>query len=126
MGARLCIAISATFGALAVSGGAFAAHALKGKLSPQALDTFALGSRYQMYHALALLAVGLLLLQQPDNRWLSYGAIALTAGTVLFSGSLYGLSLGGLKWLGPVTPLGGVALIAGWVMVAIAAGSLGR
>ena len=124
MTARLCIAIASILGGLSVAGGAFGAHALKAQLSEKALATFELGTRYQMYHSLALLLVGLLWLQIPTNGWLNYASWAFILGIVIFSGSLYGLSLSGIKILGAVTPIGGVALIVGWAMVAIAAFSL--
>jgi uncharacterized membrane protein YgdD (TMEM256/DUF423 family) len=119
MTARLFVAIAALLGATAVAGGAFAAHALKTQLSEKALSTFELGTRYQMYHALALLLVGLLLLQLPNNPWWTSAGWTLIVGVVIFSGSLYALSLSGIKILGAITPIGGVALIAGWVLIAM-------
>ncbi|MEM6252653.1 MAG: DUF423 domain-containing protein [Cyanobacteria bacterium P01_D01_bin.156] len=124
MTARLCLAIASILGGSSVAAGAFGAHALKAQLSEKALSTFELGTRYQMYHALAMLAVGLLWLQLPDNSWLNYASLAFILGIVLFSGSLYGLSLSGIKILGIVTPIGGLALIIGWILLAIAAVSL--
>lgn len=121
---RLCLAIASIFGGLSVAGGAFGAHALKAQLTEKSLSTFELGTRYQMHHALVLLLVGLLWLQQPDSPWFSYASWAFIVGIVLFSGSLYGLSLSGIKILGIITPLGGVALIFGWALLAIAAFSL--
>ncbi|MEL7507774.1 MAG: DUF423 domain-containing protein [Cyanobacteria bacterium J06554_1] len=124
MNARLCIAIASIFGGLSVAGGAFGAHALKAQLTEKALSTFELGTRYQMYHSLALLLVGLLWLQLPTNGWLSYASLAFIIGTMLFSGSLYGLSLSGVKMLGVVTPIGGLFLILGWALLATATVSL--
>jgi len=118
--ARLFFAIASLLGALSVAGGAFGAHALKGTLSETALGSFETGIRYQMYHAIALLVVALLLKQSPSVSTLTAAGWCFIAGIVLFSGSLYGLSLGGIKALGPVTPLGGVAFIAGWICLAIA------
>ena len=118
--ARLFLAIAAVLGALSVAGGAFGAHALKGQLTDSALASFETGVRYQMYHAIALLAVALLLKQSPEVSALSVAGWCFVAGVVLFSGSLYGLSLGGIKALGPVTPLGGLAFIVGWVCLAVA------
>ncbi len=112
--ARLFFAIAALFGALSVAGGAFGAHALKGKLTESALASFETGIRYQMYHALALLLVAMLIGQYPTAKALVPAGWCFIAGTVLFSGSLYGLTLGGIKAVGPVTPLGGVAFIVGW------------
>jgi uncharacterized membrane protein YgdD (TMEM256/DUF423 family) len=116
--ARLFFAIAALFAALAVAGGAFGAHALKGTLSESALNSFETGIRYQMYHALALLIVAALIAQYPDAKGLVTVGGCFTLGIVLFSGSLYGLSLGGIKAFGPITPLGGVAFIAGWGLLA--------
>lgn len=117
--ARLFFAIASLLGALSVAGGAFGAHALKGTLSETALNSFETGVRYQMYHAIALLIVALLIKQSPEVSTLTIAGWCFIAGIVLFSGSLYGLSLAGMKALGPVTPLGGVAFIAGWVCLAI-------
>lgn len=122
--ARLFFAIASILGALSVAGGAFGAHALKGQLTEAALGSFETGIRYQMYHALALLAVALLAKQFPESGLLLAAGWCFVAGIVLFSGSLYGLSLAGIKALGPVTPLGGVAFIAGWVCLAIASGKI--
>ncbi len=121
---RLCLAIASILGGLSVAGGAFGAHALKAQLTEKALATFELGTRYQMYHSLALLLVGLLWLQVPKNSWLGYASWAFIVGIVIFSGSLYGLSLSGVKVLGAVTPVGGLALIIGWALLATAAFSL--
>lgn len=117
--ARLFLAIASLLGALSVAGGAFGAHALKDQLTETALGSFETGIRYQMYHALALLLVALLIKQSPNVSLLTAAGWCFIAGIVLFSGSLYGLSLAGIKALGPVTPLGGVAFIAGWTCLAI-------
>ncbi|MEL6778348.1 MAG: DUF423 domain-containing protein [Cyanobacteria bacterium J06597_16] len=117
---RLFFAIASILGALSVAGGAFGAHALKGKLTETALGSFETGVRYQMYHAIALLVVALLIKQNPEVSSLNTAGWCFIAGIVLFSGSLYGLSLAGIKALGPVTPLGGVAFIAGWIFLALA------
>jgi uncharacterized membrane protein YgdD (TMEM256/DUF423 family) len=97
--------------------GAFGAHALKASLSPQLLATFETGVRYQMYHALGLLALAWAVDRWPDRR-LAPAAWLLLGGTVVFSGSLYLLVLTGVRWFGAVTPFGGVALIAGWGLAA--------
>ena len=117
---RLWLGIAAVNGALAVVAGAFAAHGLRGHLPPDMLSVWETGARYHMYHALAM---GLAALAAENNkeagsRW---SPKLFLAGIVLFCGSLYGLALGGPIWLGPVTPLGGVLLIAGWVCLAISA-----
>jgi len=96
--------------------GAFAAHGLKGKLSESALAAFQTGVQYQMIHALALLYIGLLMRQQMNNLLL-YVAGAMVLGTLLFSGSLYGLALTSARWLGPITPLGGMCFIIGWFLL---------
>lgn len=118
--ARLFLAIASILGALSVAGGAFGAHALKGKLTETALNSFETGVRYQMYHAIALLLVALLISQYPDVKAFVTTGWCFVAGVVLFSGSLYGLSLAGIKALGPVTPLGGLAFIVGWICLAVA------
>ena len=102
---------------LGVMFGAFGAHALKTSLSPKMLETFETGVRYQMYHGLGLLAVACAIGRWPERR-LTPAAILLVTGTVIFSGSLYVLVLTGTRWLGAVTPVGGVMLIAGWALVA--------
>ncbi|AFY64531.1 DUF423 domain-containing protein [Geitlerinema sp. PCC 7407] len=116
------LAIAAVLGGLSVAGGAFAAHALENRLTERMLTVFETGARYQMYHAIALLAVALLLGRPEAPQGLLNGAgYCFIAGTVLFSGSLYVLSLSGLKSLGAIAPLGGLTLIAGWLCLAIAA-----
>ena len=120
---RIFLAIASIFGAISVAAGAFASHALKEQLSERSLAIFETGARYQMYHALALLLVALLLTRAdlPAPPTLAAAGIAFIAGVVIFSGSLYALSLSGIKWLGAITPFGGVALIVGWGCLAIAA-----
>jgi uncharacterized membrane protein YgdD (TMEM256/DUF423 family) len=119
---RIFLATAAVFGGLSVAGGAFASHALKNKLSDRALEIFDTATRYQMYHALALLLVALLLSRAADApTFFAVAGWAFIVGTVVFSGSLYALSLSGIKWLGAITPLGGVAFILGWGCLAVAA-----
>lgn len=119
---QLFLAIAAIFGGLSVAGGAFASHALQDQLSERAIAVFGTGVRYQMYHALALLAVASLWSNAKQAiPWLTAAGWLFIAGTVLFSGSLYLISLAGIKAFGPVTPVGGVALMAGWACLAIAA-----
>jgi uncharacterized membrane protein YgdD (TMEM256/DUF423 family) len=117
---RLFFVLGALSGFVGVALGAFAAHALKARLDAAMLATFETGVRYQMFHALALLAVG-----WAHTRWpgavLSASGWLFLAGTLLFSGSLYALSLSGVRWLGAITPLGGVAFLAGWLCLAWAA-----
>lgn len=105
--------------ALAVAIGAFGAHGLKEHLSEAMLQTWKTGVEYHFYHALGLLLVGVLSVLMPSNL-LNWSAIFLFAGIILFSGSLYILALTGIKWLGAITPLGGISFIAGWVLLAVA------
>jgi uncharacterized membrane protein YgdD (TMEM256/DUF423 family) len=114
---RRVFAAGAVLTGLGVVFGAFGAHALKASLSPKMLATFETGVRYQMYHGLGLLALAWAISRWPE-RGLVPAAWMLLAGTVVFSGSLYLLVLTGARWLGAVTPFGGVALIAGWGTVA--------
>ena len=112
----------AAFGAvhalLAVALGAFGAHGLKDVLDSDMLLVFETGVRYQMYHALGLIAVAALAGRAHSPRTIRRGAMLLHSGIFIFSGSLYVLSLSGTKWLGAITPLGGVAFIVGWAMIA--------
>ena len=119
MTSRLAIVIAALLMAAAVGCGAFGAHALKARLPPEQLAVWQTAVNYHAWHALGVLAVGLLMLHVPDAAALRYAAALLVAGIVLFSGSLYGLALGAPSLLGFVTPFGGAAFIAGWVTVAI-------
>ena len=114
---RLFFGLGAVLAGLAVAAGAFGAHALRSRLEPDLLAVFETAVRYQMYHALALMAVA-----WASTRW--FGAAAPTAGwlfvagIVLFSGSLYVLALSGVRWLGAITPIGGLCFLAGWVGLA--------
>lgn len=112
--------LGALFGLLTVAFGAFGAHALQGRLSPQALGWWDKAVHYQGLHALALLAAGLLGLHAP-GRALAVAGWAFAAGILLFSGSLYLLALTDLRWLGAVTPFGGTAFLLGWGALALAA-----
>ena len=107
-------------GFVAVALGAFAAHGLKARLSPELLATFEIGVRYQIYHALALLGVAWACTRWPGTAANAAGWL-FVAGTIVFSGSLYLLALTGQKWLGALTPLGGLAFLAGWLCLAAAA-----
>jgi len=119
---RIFLAIAAAFGGISVILGAFASHALKDRLSERALEIWETGTKYQMYHALALILVALLLNRlSTGSTPLIVAGYAFIAGTILFSGSLYALSLSGIKILGAITPLGGVAFITGWICLTIAA-----
>ncbi len=114
---KLFLILAAINGFLAVSIGAFAAHALKSRLSADMLATFQTAVQYQMYHALALFGVGLLGLHYSSSALRSSGYLFLV-GIVLFSGSLYTLSLSGIRWFGAITPFGGVAFLLGWALLA--------
>jgi len=114
---RLFFTLGALSGFVAVALGAFAAHGLKSRLAPDLLATFEIGVRYQMYHALALLAVGWAQTRWPGAAVTASGWL-FVAGTLLFSGSLYVLGLTGQKWLGAVAPAGGLAFLAGWLCLA--------
>lgn len=116
---RLFFIIGAISAFLAVAAGAFGAHALKSRLSADLLDIFEVGVRYHMYHALALLAVAWACSRWPGSLTTASGWL-FVVGTVIFSGSLYILSLSGLRWLGAITPIGGVAFLAGWMCLALA------
>jgi len=114
---RVFFSIGCVLGFLGVALGAFAAHALKARLAPELLATFETGVRYQLIHALALLAVAWAHSRWP-GRVLGAGGWLFVAGTLLFSGSLYVLSLTGVRAWGAVTPFGGVAFLAGWLCLA--------
>lgn len=118
---RLFITIGALSGFVAVALGAFGAHSLRERLSAEMLQVFQTGVTYQMYHALALIGVGILLARfsVDGSTWLTASGWLFLAGTILFSGSLYLLSLTGTSWLGAITPLGGVAFLLGWLALAI-------
>ncbi len=105
---------------LSVAAGAFGAHGLRQRLSPEMLAVFETGARYQMYHALALLVTAWACQRWPGPVTVSAGWL-FVAGTLVFSGSLYLLALSGMRWLGAVTPLGGLAFMAGWLCLAWAA-----
>lgn len=118
---RVFVMLGALSGCLAVGAGAFGAHALRDRLSTDMLSVFQTGVSYQMYHALALLAVGVLLgrFSIDGSAWLTASGWLFVLGTLLFSGSLYSLSLSGITWLGAITPLGGLAFLVGWLALAV-------
>src|SRR5687767_6691824 len=115
---RLFFSIGALSALVSVAAGAFGAHALRGRLTPEYLAVFETAARYQMYHALGLVAVAWAITRWPGPLPVWAGWL-FVAGTVLFSGSLYILALTGIRWWGAVTPLGGVAFLAGWVCLAL-------
>ncbi|WP_296043594.1 DUF423 domain-containing protein [uncultured Alteromonas sp.] len=115
---RTYLLIGALLALLGVMLGAFGAHGLKNILDANALATFEVGVRYQLYHALAVIVLGGLA-AQANLRWCRRAALLFIVGCVLFSGSIYLLALTGMKWFGPITPLGGMCFMAGWVALVI-------
>jgi len=118
MNTRKILILGAVFMALGVLLGAFGAHALKTQLSPEMLQVYKTGVEYQFYHALGLLIIGLIGFQI-NSKWIRRSGILLTSGIILFSGSLYVLSISGIKMLGAITPVGGLSFVAGWICLLI-------
>jgi len=118
---RFALGLSAVLMFLAVACGAFGAHALRSRLTPEALAIWQTAVQYHAWHALALLGVGLWLARTPEVGALAWAGWLFVAGIVLFSGSLYALAFTGVKGLGAITPFGGVAFLAGWLVLAWAA-----
>ncbi|HKJ70317.1 MAG TPA: DUF423 domain-containing protein [Gammaproteobacteria bacterium] len=119
--ARFFLGLGALLAALGVILGAFGAHGLKDRLTPDMLEVFETGVRYHLVHALGLVAVGLAAFQLGGSAWLRGAGWVMLAGLVIFPGTLYALALGGPRWLGAITPLGGTAFIVAWVLLAAAA-----
>lgn len=117
---NILLAFAAASGFFAVGLGAFAAHGLKDRLTPEMLSVFHTGVQYQMYHSLALIGVAILTKVLGVNIWLQASGGLFLAGIVLFSGSLYVLALGGPRIFGPITPLGGLFFLLGWLSLFIA------
>jgi uncharacterized membrane protein YgdD (TMEM256/DUF423 family) len=115
---RVFFALGSLSGLVAVAAGAFGAHGLRSRLAPDLLAVFETAARYQMYHALALIAVAWATTRWPGSL-VSWAGWLFTAGTLIFSGSLYALALSGLRWLGAITPLGGLCFLAGWLCLAL-------
>ena len=120
MTSRQLVALGASMAGLAVAAGAFGAHALRARLATGDLLVFETGARYQMYHGLALIAAGWIAERWPGPL-ASAAGWCFVAGVVLFSGSLYALTLSGVRALGAITPIGGVCFLAGWACLAMAA-----
>ncbi|EAQ97669.1 DUF423 domain-containing protein [Congregibacter litoralis] len=118
--AQLGFFLGALGGLLSVAFGAFGAHALRDRLDAYSLGVFETAVQYQFYHSLALLIAGLLLIQFPASMLLKSSVVLFVLGILVFSGSLYILSLSGVRWWGAVTPLGGLAFIAAWACMATA------
>ena len=115
---KILIIAGATFLALAIVLGAFGAHIIKSKVSPEDLVIFETGVRYQTYHALGLMFIGLIGFHVQQNV-IVIPSLMITAGIIIFSGSLYILVLSGVRWLGSITPIGGLSFIAGWILLAV-------
>jgi uncharacterized membrane protein YgdD (TMEM256/DUF423 family) len=116
--AKFFITLASLSGMLAVVLGAFGAHALKDKLDEYALGIFETAVQYHFYHSFALLAVGVIALSQPQTAMLKSSGWLFLLGILVFCGSLYLLSVTGVRWLGAITPLGGLAFIGGWACLA--------
>ncbi len=114
--AKLLLLLGGINATLVVMLGAFGAHALKARLSVDMMAVYQTGIHYHLFHALGLLAVGLMAMQISDSAYLRWSGWLMLAGIVLFSGSLYLLSISGLRWLGAVTPFGGMAFIVAWIL----------
>ncbi|MEX2517672.1 MAG: DUF423 domain-containing protein [Gammaproteobacteria bacterium] len=120
MSAKLFLLLGSANAMLGVILGAFGAHALKNRLTEDLLQIWHTGVEYHFYHALGLILVGILCLHWPTSAWLRGSGWLMLAGIVIFSGSLYMLCMTNLRWLGMVTPLGGLAFIAAWLVLFIA------
>ena len=118
--AKLFVSLGALAAAIGVALGAFGAHALKARLPAEMLAVWQTAVQYHLWHALGLVAIGLLVQHLPGSGAVRLAGWLLLAGIVLFSGSLYVLALSGVRWLGAVTPFGGACLIVGWVVLAYA------
>jgi len=117
---KLFLALGALAAALAVVLGAFGAHALRARLAPDLLATYHTAVQYHFWHALGLLAIGIVAIHLPNSVALKWAGWVMLAGIVAFSGSLYILALTGVRWLGAITPFGGAALIVSWILFAVA------
>jgi uncharacterized membrane protein YgdD (TMEM256/DUF423 family) len=118
---KLFFILASILGGLGVAFGAFGAHTLESRLSAELLETFETGARYHFYHALALIGVVVAIGRWPNTNLPVIAGWLFVAGIVIFSGSLYLLALTGIRWLGAITPIGGVAFMVGWVCLALAA-----
>jgi len=117
---KLILILGAINAALAVLLGAFGAHGLKARMTVEMLAVYQTGVQYHLFHALGLLTVGIVGLHIVDSVYLKWAGWLMLAGIILFSGSLYMLSVGGMRWLGMVTPFGGLAFIAAWILFVVA------
>jgi uncharacterized membrane protein YgdD (TMEM256/DUF423 family) len=112
--------IGAVFAFLAVAAGAFGAHALTPRITAEHLATYETAARYQMYHALALIAIAWAMSRWPDAVMLAWSGRLFVAGSIIFCATLYVIALGGPRWLGAITPIGGLCFLAGWAIAAVA------
>jgi uncharacterized membrane protein YgdD (TMEM256/DUF423 family) len=115
---RTFFLLGALFAFVAVAAGAFGAHALEGRIPPDRLEVFETGARYQMYHALALFAVAWATTRWPGTTLNAAGWL-FVVGIMIFAGTLYAIAFGAPRWLGAITPIGGLALLAGWLAVVV-------
>lgn len=112
--------LGAIFMVLAVMLGAFGSHGLQDRLSEQMMEIFQTGVQYHFYHGIGLILIGLIATQLPDSNWIKWSGWLMCTGIVIFSGSLYILSMTGISWLGAITPVGGTAFIAAWILLFVA------
>jgi uncharacterized membrane protein YgdD (TMEM256/DUF423 family) len=121
---KIFIILASILGLIAVAAGAFGAHALESRLEPDMLEIWETAARYQMYHALAIFGAAWLV-SLTESAWASAAGWSFFGGVLVFSGTLYVLAFTGIRWLGAITPIGGVALMAGWFCCVMAALKLG-
>ena len=114
------VATGAFCAALAVIFGAFGAHGIEARLEPRMLSVYQTAVEYHTYHALGIILIGLIITTRPNSILTRWAAAIMLAGIILFSGSLYLLSFSGMRWLGAITPFGGLAFIIAWLLVGIA------
>lgn len=117
---KLFLTLGSIAMAFAVSLGAFGAHGLKSRLSKEMISIFETGVEYHFYHALGLLLIGIAAHFLPETGWLRWAGWLMITGILIFSGSLYVLSISGVRWLGAITPIGGICFIAAWILFAVA------
>ncbi len=117
---KLFLIIGSIATALAVGLGAFGAHGLKEMLTDEMLDIFETGVKYHFYHAIGLLVIGLVAQLIPNSSLLQWSGWLMLAGIIIFSGSLYILSISGIRWMGAITPIGGLCFIVAWILLALA------
>jgi uncharacterized membrane protein YgdD (TMEM256/DUF423 family) len=118
---KLFLLVGSIAMALAVALGAFGAHGLKNMLTDEMLDIFETGVKYHFYHAIGLLVIGLVVQYMSESLLLQWSGWMMIAGILVFSGSLYILSIAGIRWMGAITPIGGLCFIISWILLALAA-----